>query len=553
MANVGPLSATPEPEETTFPQPRPVKSAPLANGVVGGVLAIGLLVTGIVTWTSWSLNNHNEDRLLKLQTEQAAEVLRASVPDTEAPLATALEIASATNGNVVAFRRFMSSYVGTDSSFVSASLWQMAGASPRQIAVVAAAPDFATSAQEGASVKRASVGSQFVVSRAFHGQLGRLVFALALPGADRRFAVYAEHAIPADRQSAVAKNSAFSDLYYAIYFGNRTAPTSLLTTSLRHFPQSEPTARVTVPIGTSALTLLTAPRGRLGGTLPARLPWILALLGVLLTLTSAWIAGHLVRRRRSAERDAEEIGRLYGELGAAYGQQRTIAETLQRALLPRETPDIDGMEVAVQYVPGAKGMEMGGDWYSVIALDEAGFAFVVGDVSGRGLSAATVMAGLRFTIRTYFLEGYSPSAILEKCAKQLHVLSDGHFATVLVGIGNVVRHELTLANAGHFNPLVIDGEASSFIETVVGLPLGVSGGAYQSVTTVVPPGATVIAFTDGLVEHRSESLDVGLKRLEEATRGVQGPLDELLNRVISDLTDEASEDDIAVLGLRWKS
>jgi serine phosphatase RsbU (regulator of sigma subunit) len=188
-----------------------------------------------------------------------------------------------------------------------------------------------------------------------------------------------------------------------------------------------------------------------------------------------------------------------------------------------------------------------------MGVDEDRFAFVVGDVSGRGLSAATVMAGLRFTIRTYLIEGYTPAVALEKCSKQIHVLTDGHFATVLVGIGDAYTRELTLANAGHFNPLVIDGERAEYLETAVGVPLGVSGGGYETVTVTVPEGSTLLAFTDGLVEQRGESLDAGLKRLLESARNSCGPLDLVLAKVITEVSDDASEDDIAMLGLRWKS
>jgi serine phosphatase RsbU (regulator of sigma subunit) len=163
------------------------------------------------------------------------------------------------------------------------------------------------------------------------------------------------------------------------------------------------------------------------------------------------------------------------------------------------------------------------------------------------------MAALRFTIRTYALEGNSPSVILEKCSKQLDVLADGHFATVLVGVGDVARREVTLANAGHLNPLVVDDQGASYVETAVGVPLGVSGGIYEAVTVSLRPGTTLIAFTDGLVEKRTESLDVGLKKLEEVAGREQGPLDLLLAKLVIELTDETSEDDIAMLGLRWQS
>jgi serine phosphatase RsbU (regulator of sigma subunit) len=110
---------------------------------------------------------------------------------------------------------------------------------------------------------------------------------------------------------------------------------------------------------------------------------------------------------------------------------------------------------------------------------------------------------------------------------------------------------VTLCNAGHLNPLLVDGDKTEFLATAVGIPLGIGEGTYKPVTFSVPAGATVITFTDGLVERRGESIDIGLKRLEEAARGHDGPLDELLTFIITELTDETSDDDIALLGFRW--
>jgi serine phosphatase RsbU (regulator of sigma subunit) len=280
------------------------------------------------------------------------------------------------------------------------------------------------------------------------------------------------------------------------------------------------------------------------------LPWIFAVLGLLLSTTAAWITERLVRGRRTAERDSAQIRELYSELATLFRQQRTTSETLQRALLPRNSPHIPGMDFAVKYEPGAQGLEIGGDWYSIVAIDDAHFLFVIGDVSGHGLSAATVMAELRFTIRAYALEGNSPATILEKCSKQLDV-TNGHFATVLIGSVDVARHEITLANAGHLNPLLLTGEERSFIETALGVPLGVSGDSYDSVTISVPPRSSVIAFTDGLIERRGENLDIGLARLAAAADDGTLSLENLLTKVLSDLAYDASEDDIAMLGLRW--
>jgi serine phosphatase RsbU (regulator of sigma subunit) len=92
------------------------------------------------------------------------------------------------------------------------------------------------------------------------------------------------------------------------------------------------------------------------------------------------------------------------------------------------------------------------------------------------------------------------------------------------------------------------------VELAVGLPIGTGEGeTYASTTIEVPPGATVLAFTDGLVERRKESIDVGLDRLREAAAERDAPLDDLLGEVIGRLTPDGSEDDTAVLGLRWRN
>ena len=116
-----------------------------------------------------------------------------------------------------------------------ASLWQAEGPSVRQVAVVAAASDFATSAETRASLEHAFRASSLVVGALFQRRRERLSYAFASP--DRRFAIYAEQNVPADRKSAVANNSAFSDLYYAIYLGDSERPAALLRRASAGFPR----------------------------------------------------------------------------------------------------------------------------------------------------------------------------------------------------------------------------------------------------------------------------------------------------------------------------
>ncbi len=346
-------------------------------------------------------------------------------------------------------------------------------------------------------------------------------------------------------------NSAFSDLDYATYLGSTTRPSDLETTDLppNGLPLSGDTARDAIPFGDTTLTLVAAPRGDLGGALGAALPWILLAGGAVLSVTTAAVVQELVSRRRSAEQGAETIARLYDEVDGLYGEARTIAETLQRALLPQGNPDVPGLEIASRYVAGSRGVEIGGDWYGLTALEGNRFAFAVGDVSGRGVSAAAIMARLRFTIRAYLLEGHPPDAVLEMCSHQLDVSDDGHFATVLVGSGDLSSGEITLANAGHLNPLIITSSGAEYVSTEVGVPLGVAVSTYRSSTILLQPGSIFLAFTDGLVERRHEDIDVSLQRLARAA--IPAPtLENLVKDLVDQLAHDGSEDDIAVLAFR---
>ena len=233
-------------------------------------------------------------------------------------------------------------------------------------------------------------------------------------------------------------------------------------------------------------------------------------------------------------------------------QSNVIAETLQLALLPNRSPTSLDWRSRPAISRAAKGVEIGGDWYSVLPLSGERFVFVVGDVSGRGVAAASIMARLRFTVRAHALDGDSPADILDKCTRQLDVQRDGHFATVLIGIYDATCREITLANAGHLCPLLLEPSQSRFVEMTANRPIGITGGHYQSVTISIGSSTTLLAFTDGLVERRDEILDVGLKRLMDAALVSDGQtLDGMIDFVLNELDAHDREDDIAILGLRW--
>ena len=192
-------------------------------------------------------------------------------------------------------------------------------------------------------------------------------------------------ALPSSRRLVIPSRSPDAGLNVAIYFGKTTSSAALIETNVSHLPLTGTVSTAIVPFGSSVLTLVVSPMSPLAGTWSELLPWGILVVGILFTVGVVIMTERLIRRRRQAEQLAEENRRLYGE-------QRNASLTLQRSLLPKGLPTIDGVEFAARYIPGESGIEVGGDWYSAIAIDEHRFAFVVGDVSGRGLAAATIMA-----------------------------------------------------------------------------------------------------------------------------------------------------------------
>ena len=517
------------------------------------ILLVGLVVVGLLTWASWRSFQDNETRLLSTQAKEAGQVINAAVPTVQTPLAAAAELADATGGNVQDFRQFVQSFVGTSGPFMSASLWRLDEPGAGPLTVVGAAPVLPSQAgQPGAFFDVAAQTSTLGVTGVLAGPSRRLGYEYHFVGRGP-YAAYAEVALPADRRAAVARNAAFSELHYAIYLGRGTQASNLLATDANHSLVTTKHATVVAPFGNSALTLVVAPRGTLGGALAADLPWIIAAAGVVFSAGAAVVAETLQRRRRRAETLAVALDHAAAEARALYAEQRSIAQTLEQALLPESLPQAAGLESACVYEPGSVGVEIGGDWYDLLPLDDGRVFFAVGDVSGRGVRAAAVMARLRFAMLAYARQGDSPAEILGKLSNILHIEESGHFATAVCGLIEVNCHQLVMANAGHLPPLLVDGASWTFLSDDVGPPIGVTERPqYNGLTVTVPSNATLVGFTDGLVERKGEAIDTGLKRLGAALVDHRElAIQPLLTTVVEELTREGTDDDAAILGVRW--
>jgi serine phosphatase RsbU (regulator of sigma subunit) len=516
-------------------------------------LLTGLVVTTALAVTTIALYDRNEDRLLGLRAKELGLLFKTAVLPTQTELASAAALADATGGNVPRFRALLEPEVGPGRQFASASLWRLGSTHPAPITVLGGAPRL-TRPQAVELFSRAAHSHSLSVLGLLQASRPSVGYALSASPSGHGFVIYAESQLAANRRSKLEKNTAFSDLDYAIYLGHSTRTRDLLVTSLRHLPIASRRASTSVSFGDRALTLVVTPRGSLGGTFFRSLPWIVVVLGVLLSIAAALLAGRLARGRRRAEQLADSLDRARGEIEQMFTEQRSIAQTLQHALLPETLPEVKGLKVSARYVAATSGVEVGGDWYDVVAAGEHRALLVIGDVSGQGLRAATTMASLRHATLAYAAHDARPAAVLARLSQYVNGASHDYFATVLCALIDVDAHRLTVASAGHLPPLLLGDGDARFLEMSPGAPIGVTGESHYEETDIsVPPRAALLAFTDGLVERRGEVIDTGLARLRDAAAGQERDLEELISMLPDELAVDSHHDDTAIVGIQWQN
>ncbi|WP_039936322.1 SpoIIE family protein phosphatase [Streptomyces himastatinicus] len=228
--------------------------------------------------------------------------------------------------------------------------------------------------------------------------------------------------------------------------------------------------------------------------------------------------------------DRQYLQGVAGRLALAYDNaarfrnERHLALTLQRALLPQHLPQVPGLHTASYYEASASGAEIGGDWYDVIALPDGEMGLAIGDVMGHDVDAATVMGRLRSTLRGFALDRASPGVLLGKLDAYLRSLDVDHFATCLYAVYEPRTRRLRYAASGHLPPLLVAGGTTSFLDVCPNAPLGLADEPPVGHETRLPPGAGLLLFTDGLVENSHLPLDDGLAALRRACDGLTPPV-----------------------------
>jgi serine phosphatase RsbU (regulator of sigma subunit)/anti-sigma regulatory factor (Ser/Thr protein kinase) len=238
---------------------------------------------------------------------------------------------------------------------------------------------------------------------------------------------------------------------------------------------------------------------------------------------------------------------------ARISEQRAVTAIMQRSLLPDALPEIPGMRFSAKYLPAGSGVKIGGDWYDVFQLANGHLAFVIGDVVGRGVLAASVMAEIRTALRAYMVQGHKLTEVVSMLNELLVSMGRRRGATLLLLKLDPQAEELEAVAAGHLPPLLIDPDGRArLLEEKHGLPVGVrTGHDYEASHHPFPTGSRLLLYTDGLIERRNESIDAGLQRLTAAAQAAGQRADSpLADGVYRALLDETPlEDDVALLAI----
>ncbi len=265
------------------------------------------------------------------------------------------------------------------------------------------------------------------------------------------------------------------------------------------------------------------------------------------------------RPRRVADEERVFLEALAGQCALAlerasmFEREHTMAETLQRSLLPDRLPTVPGIILEASYLPVTRNMEIGGDWYDAFRLPDGKLAVAAGDVMGKGLTAAAGMGRVRNALRALALTDPRPAAVLAGLDRLFIATElEEQVTTVAYLVLDPASGDGMAGSAGHLPPLLLStDEPPRLDKAAAGTPLGWAS-PRQQYGFRLPPGNTAVLYSDGLVENRRRGLDAGLDELvavaaEAPAAVVEDPallLDYLVDRM---LTGYEQDDDVTVL------
>ncbi len=254
---------------------------------------------------------------------------------------------------------------------------------------------------------------------------------------------------------------------------------------------------------------------------------------------------------------AEEFARRLANVMAnaeKSAREHTIAETLQRAVLPDALPSVPGLELTAGYLTASDGVHVGGDWYDVFPVGDDRVGLVIGDVAGHSINSASIMGQVRSMLRAYALDYQKPADVLQRTNDAMIRLLPEAIASAIYAVLDPATGDLVYANAGHPPPLITTGTGDAeYLEDAPGVMLGVSSDIPLSAAgRRLAPGTSLLFYTDGLIEDRRRAIDEGLSALAAALRQSEAcSVAEIRDAAESLLDGEPSRgDDVCLLAAR---
>jgi serine phosphatase RsbU (regulator of sigma subunit)/PAS domain-containing protein len=245
------------------------------------------------------------------------------------------------------------------------------------------------------------------------------------------------------------------------------------------------------------------------------------------------------------------------ERARLFDAEHARSQALQRALLPRQLPELPAVTAAARYLPAGPGMDVGGDWYDVIPLSADRVALVIGDVMGHGLPEAVIMGRVRTALQTLSDLELPPDEVLAHLNDLVNGLGEDSFVTCLYAIYDPTTSSCAVASAGHPPPAVVCPDGTVTFAQVDGdPPLGVGKPPFEVSELRVPDGALLVLYTDGLIDSTSCDPAVGMNRMAGMLQALQA---DGLDRMCDSLTrallpdDQQRADDAALLVARVRA
>jgi len=257
----------------------------------------------------------------------------------------------------------------------------------------------------------------------------------------------------------------------------------------------------------------------------------------------------------------DDLARRFGlaiDNARIHAERSRVARTLQQSLLPPALPEVEGIGLGAEYVPTVGDADVGGDFYDLVPMPDGRLLVVIGDVSGKGIQAATITGLVRDVVRVLVRDGRPLAQIMSRINETLVERGAGKYCTLAMAVvarGRSGQLDLTLHLAGHDRPVLVGADGKASFVGSPGTALGLLPQVRSpSCTVSLAPGDTIVFYTDGVTERRRGSELFGIERLRTAAGTLAGfdaaAVATRLRATAMAFSAEPPRDDIAILALR---